>query len=181
MNTSDLLEPVRRLAREAGRAILEIYERPHAAAVSRKADDSPLTAADLAAHRVIAAGLGELTPALPVLSEEGAIVAWEERRAWRRYWLVDPLDGTKEFIGRNGEFTVNIALIEDGVPVLGVVHVPVHDRCYAGGANLGAARHEGGAAGRPIQAAALDAGRSLRVVASRRHSGEVLGRWLEAA
>lgn len=180
MTSSDLLEPVRRLACEAGRAILDIYERPQAPEVSRKADDSPLTAADLAAHRVIAAGLRELTPTLPLVSEESAVPAWEERRTWRRYWLVDPLDGTKEFIGRTGEFTVNIALIEDGVPVLGVVHVPVRGLCYTGDGQ-GAMLHEDSAPGRPIRASALDVERTLRVVASRRHGAGVLERWLEAA
>src|SRR5690606_23118369 len=181
MNTSALLESVQRIAREAGRAILEVYEHPEAPEVSRKADDSPLTAADLAAHRVIAAGLRELDPALPVLSEEAAVRPWEERRNWRRYWLVDPLDGTKEFIRRTGEFTVNIALIEEGVPVLGVVYAPVTGLCYAGGAGLGATRAEGEGPARPISTGALDTGRPLRVVASRRHGSDALKSWLDAA
>src|SRR5690606_5708507 len=100
--------------------------------VERKADASPLTAADLAAHHLIIDALAALTPDLPVLSEEAANIPWEERQLWSRYWLVDPLDGTREFIKRNGEFTVNIALIDEGVPVLGVVYVPVLDLLYCG-------------------------------------------------
>ncbi len=111
------------LARRAGAAILEIYAGTFA--VEHKGDDSPLTAADMAAHRIIVDGLRALTPDIPVLSEESSDIAWPVRRAWDRYWLVDPLDGTREFIKRNGEFTVNIALIENHAPVLGVVLTPV--------------------------------------------------------
>ncbi len=100
-------------------------------AVERKDDNSPLTAADLAAHRAIVDGLHVLTPQIPVLSEESAVQAgWDERRRWARYWLVDPLDGTREFVKRNGEFTVNIALIHEHKPVLGVVLAPALDELY---------------------------------------------------
>lgn len=117
------------LAREAGEAIMRIYAGDFA--VERKGDNSPLTAADLAAHRSILAGLNALAPAIPVLSEESAEqAAWSVRRTWTRYFLVDPLDGTREFVKRNGEFTVNIALIEDHAPVLGVVHAPALDETY---------------------------------------------------
>jgi len=117
------------IARTAGRAILEIYESDFA--VQRKEDNSPLTAADLAAHRAILDGLHVLTPQIPILSEESAEqAAWDVRRQWIRYWLVDPLDGTREFVKRNGEFTVNIALIEEHRPVLGVVFAPVLDEMY---------------------------------------------------
>src|SRR5690606_5206443 len=114
-------------------------------------------------------------------SEEAADIAWETRRAWPRYWLVDPLDGTKEFIGRNGEFTVNIALIDGGVPVLGVVYVPVRDLCYWGGQGIGAFRRQGGEAPLAIRTAAVRGDRPLRAVASRRHGGEALEAWLAAA
>jgi 3'(2'), 5'-bisphosphate nucleotidase len=116
------------LAREAGAAIMQIYAGDFA--VERKGDDSPLTAADLAAHRTIVAGLAKLTPQIPVLSEESADVDWPERAAWTRYWLVDPLDGTREFVKRNGEFTVNIALIDRHAPVLGVVYAPAIEEMY---------------------------------------------------
>ena len=119
-------QPVLDLARLAGDAILAIYRRNFD--VEYKDDRSPLTEADLAAHRILAAGLAALTPSLPVLSEESVqSVPKARRRGWSRYWLVDPLDGTKEFIKRNDEFTVNIALIDDGVPVFGVVYAPALD------------------------------------------------------
>jgi len=117
------------LARDAGAAIMRVYAGDFA--VEHKDDDSPLTAADLAAHRVIVDGLRVLTPSIPVLSEESAEQArWDERRSWTRYWLVDPLDGTREFVKRNGEFTVNIALIEAHRPVLGVVYAPALEELY---------------------------------------------------
>lgn len=110
------------IARRAGDAIMAVYEQGFS--VDFKADHSPLTAADLAAHRCIADGLARLSPKLPLLSEEGAQIPWSVRQHWHRYWLVDPLDGTREFVKRNGEFTVNIALIEDGIPVMGVIQAP---------------------------------------------------------
>ena len=112
----------------AGEAMLEIYAQDFE--VEFKSDDSPLTAADKASHEIIVAAL-EKTP-YPVLSEESGSISYEERRQWETYWLVDPLDGTKEFIKKNGEFTVNIALVENGVPVMGVVYVPVKDTLYFG-------------------------------------------------
>lgn len=121
--TPDIHEAVIAIAREAASAILQVYERGFE--VEHKADHSPLTQADLAAHRVIAEGLHRLTPGLPLLSEEGAHVPWSVRQDWPTYWLVDPLDGTREFVKRNGEFTVNIALIEDHRPVFGVILAPV--------------------------------------------------------
>lgn len=120
---ADLLEPVRALAEAAGRAILEIYQTDFG--VEHKDDQSPLTAADLAAHRVISEGLRQITPDWPILSEESRHAPFSERASWSRFWLVDPLDGTREFVKRNGEFSVNIALIESGRPILGVVHAPV--------------------------------------------------------
>lgn len=121
--SADLAAAACALARRAGEAILAVYATDFE--VAHKDDASPLTRADLAAHGILAAGLAALPPGLPVLSEEAATeVPAAERRHWRRYWLVDPLDGTREFIRRNDEFTVNIALVEDGVPVLGVVHAP---------------------------------------------------------
>ncbi len=111
------------IAQRAAAAILEVYGRDFA--VTHKDDRSPLTAADLAAHNIIVAALCELDPDLPVLSEESANIPWSERSRWSRYWLVDPLDGTREFVKRNGEFTVNIALIENREPIIGIVQTPV--------------------------------------------------------
>jgi 3'(2'), 5'-bisphosphate nucleotidase len=173
----DLLDPVVALAAEAGRAIVEVYERDDHG-VSHKDDASPLTEADLASHRIIVEGLRALTPAVPVLSEESAGTPWAERQSWSRYWLVDPLDGTKEFIKRNGEFTVNIALIEQGQPVLGVVYVPVAGHAYLGLANSGAWKQERGARS-AIRTAPIKGGRPLRVVASRTHRGADLDAWLD--
>jgi 3'(2'), 5'-bisphosphate nucleotidase len=125
------------LAREAAAKILEVYESEFA--VQHKDDRSPLTAADLASHRCILAGLERLSPDIPVLSEESAEdVPALVRREWKRLWLVDPLDGTREFVKRNGEFTVNIALIDDGVPVFGVVQQPVTGALWWGARGVGA-------------------------------------------
>ena len=127
------------LSEAAGAKILEIYaDETRFEVVDFKADDSPLTMADKAAHEVIAAGLAQLTPDVPVLSEEGKAIPYDTRRHWQQFWLVDPLDGTKEFIKRNGEFTVNIALISAGKPIMGVVHVPVQGTTYYGEVEKGA-------------------------------------------
>lgn len=127
-----MLEAICQLAREAGDAIMQVYDGKKPMEVTNKVDDSPVTAADIAAHQVIVRGLQALAPEIPVLSEEDP-PAWEVRQNWQRYWLVDPLDGTKEFIKGNGEFTVNIALIENGKPVLGVVYAPVLKVMYFAG------------------------------------------------
>lgn len=141
---------LRALARRAGAAIIDIYSGTFS--VKRKADDSPLTAADMAAHRIIVDGLRALTPDIPVLSEESADIDWPIRASWPRHWLVDPLDGTREFVKRNGEFTVNIALIEDHAPVLGVVLAPVGGELYYASSDTGAFVERGpGAMPRPIE------------------------------
>jgi 3'(2'), 5'-bisphosphate nucleotidase len=130
-------ELVAALCRRAGRAIMEVY-REDDFGTRLKLDRSPVTLADLAAHRVLVDGLGELTPGLPVLSEESDDIPWSERRRWGAHWLVDPLDGTKEFVKRNDEFTVNVALIRDHKPVMGVVHAPVFGTTYWAVDGLGA-------------------------------------------
>ena len=153
------------LAREAGEAIMRVYAQDFA--VETKDDDSPLTAADMAAHRIIVAGLTALTPDIPVLSEEDAGIAWETRRTWTRLWLVDPLDGTREFVKKNGEFTVNIALIEDGESTLSVVHAPALDYLVHAERGVGAFLREAGT-DVPI-ASTRPAAAPLRVAASRSH------------
>ena len=165
------LDKVVELARDAGRRILEIYETDFA--VEQKDDRSPLTAADMAAHNAIIAGLGILTPDLPVLSEESASIPFEERASWSRYWLIDPLDGTREFIKRNGEFTVNIALIEDGLPVMGVVYVPVSGVAYYACAGHGAYKQGQGDEPRRIHARRLGEG-PITVAGSRSHASDTL-------
>jgi 3'(2'), 5'-bisphosphate nucleotidase len=159
------------IARAAGAEIMQIYSSGDFGTRS-KTDNSPLTEADLRAHRLIVGRLGTLTPAIPVLSEESATVAFSERARWSRYWLVDPLDGTKEFLSRNGEFTVNIALIEHHVPVLGVVYAPARDVLYEGTA-AGAFRTTGDGP-RDRIAVAARAATPLRVVGSRSHRGDSL-------
>lgn len=155
------------IARAAGAAIMSVYAG--AFDVARKADASPVTAADLAAHRVIVDGLARLTPDIPVLSEESTdAVAAGERRGWRRMWLVDPLDGTREFVKRNGEFSVNIALIEDGVAVFGVIQAPVDGALWHGAPGHGAWRRSG-ETDRPIRARRVPGAGPMRVAASRSH------------
>lgn len=131
--TPTLIHDLIKVARRAGEAIMAIYQirDSEGYAIQQKTDLSPLTAADLAAHRLIMEALPHLLP-FPIISEEGALADYTERASWDSYWLVDPLDGTKEFIAGNGEFTVNIALVQDGRPRLGVVHVPVTDITYVG-------------------------------------------------
>jgi 3'(2'), 5'-bisphosphate nucleotidase len=119
------------IAREAGAAIVAIYSASEKIVVQVKADNSPVTAADIAANNIIVPALEKLL-VIPIISEETALPHFDERKNWQAYWLIDPLDGTKEFIARTGEFTVNIALIKHGMPVLGVVHVPVTDETYVG-------------------------------------------------
>lgn len=163
---SALLGPVADLAADAGYRIMEVYRREFS--ISHKEDLSPLTEADMAAHDAIFAGLGILTPELPVLSEEDAAIAFAEREKWRTYWLVDPLDGTREFIKRNGEFTVNIALIRDHRPVLGVVHVPVSGVSYYAYAGGGAWKRESGKAAQRIHTRPYRGGR-ITVAGSQSH------------
>lgn len=169
------LPAVLALVRRAGEAILPYWRT--GVAVTEKADASPVTTADLAAHRVLAEGLAALDPAVPVLSEEDADIPLATRAGWRRWWLVDPLDGTKEFIAGSEEYTVNVALVEAGRVVFGVVGIPADGRCYYGGAGLGAWRVEGGAAPRAIQVRHAPEG-PFTVVASRRHGSPAQARLL---
>lgn len=167
--SSELREATIDIARTAAAAIMEIYDGDFA--VQHKGDDSPLTAADMAAHHCIVDALARLTPDIPVLSEESAHeVPAARRRQWSRMWLVDPLDGTREFVKRNGEFTVNIALIEDGEPVFGVVQAPVTGVLWHGGRGMGAQRRELGGASRDVPLHTRSpAVVPLRVAASRSH------------
>ncbi|MGE0624051.1 MAG: 3'(2'),5'-bisphosphate nucleotidase CysQ [Pseudomonadales bacterium] len=169
------------LVQAAGDAILTIYGTDFD--VETKTDESPLTQADLASHRILAEGLKRLAPELPLFSEEAALPPFELRRTWQRYWLVDPLDGTKEFINRNGEFTVNVALIDGQRPVLGVVGVPVRRQIYVGVEGQGAWRLErvdGGETRLPLHGRPRRDDAPLVVVASRSHGGERLENYLGA-
>lgn len=166
------------IVERAGAAILEVYEGD--IEVTDKDDASPLTQADLAAHEIIVAGLQQATPEVPVVSEESALPEFAERRAWPRYWLVDPLDGTKEFVNRNGEFTVNIALIEGGKAVWGIVGVPVQARIFIGDARRDEAWLLEGGQQRTIRGRKMSAQQDeVVVVASRSHGGERLENYLD--
>jgi len=165
------------IAREAGAAIMEIYAGEFN--VELKGDASPLTCADRASHEVIVKGLHASFPDLPILSEEGRDIPYAERKNWQRFWLVDPLDGTKEFIKRNGEFTVNIALIEGGQVTAGVVHVPALDKTYLGIRGQGSWLTVG--TGDPVRIVAREADHvsGLTVVMSRSHPSPELAAYLE--
>ena len=157
------------LAVSAGQAILAFYEQTDPG-VTYKDDDSPLTRADLASHHLLVKGLRALTPGVPVLSEESAAIPHETRRSWTRYWLVDPLDGTKEFLKRREEFTVNVALIEGEAPVLGVVHAPALGVTYAAARGGGATKQQHRRPPEPIRVSDYRAG-GLKMVVSRSHGG----------
>ncbi|MEX2335015.1 MAG: 3'(2'),5'-bisphosphate nucleotidase CysQ [Pseudohongiella sp.] len=177
----DLLHSVIHVAEQAGAEIMTVYRRSTGFEVASKADDSPLTEADTRAHQHIERSLLALVPGIPVLSEESALQPFAVRQQWARYWLIDPLDGTREFVSRNGEFTVNIALIEQGRPVLGVVHVPVTGVTYSAltqGGDAGAWRQSEPISVRQLPAYDAWADVTLNVVASRRHGGEQLARVL---
>ncbi len=175
---AELTRQLIRLVERAGDAILEIYQTDFS--VDFKADDSPLTQADLAAHRIIAAELAELTPQVPLLSEESSPPSFEERKRWSRYWLVDPLDGTKEFVNKNGEFTVNIALIDGHRPVFGVVGVPVQGLVYTGDLERGEAHRYRGGERETLNGRAMGDDQPLVIVASRSHGGERLEAYVDA-
>jgi 3'(2'), 5'-bisphosphate nucleotidase len=157
-----LLPEVCRLAEAAGQAILPFY-RQKSLPIQLKADASPLTEADLAAHHLILQGLQELTPGIPLLSEESSDIPYAQRQVWRHFWLVDPLDGTREFIEGSGQFTVNIALIEEGIPILGAVHAPALGLTYKAAQKLGAYKGDERIWARPPAQA------PWQVVASRSH------------
>lgn len=169
-----MLDKICQLAREAGVAIMQVYDGQKPLEATHKSDDSPVTAADIAAHTIILQGLQTLTPEIPVLSEEDP-QTWETRQSWDRYWLVDPLDGTKEFLKRNGEFTVNIALIEKGKAVLGVVYAPVLNVMYSAAEGKAWKEENGGVRN---QIHVRDA-RPPLVVISRSHGDDELKEYLQ--
>ncbi len=168
MHYSSILPDLIKIADEASEKVLHIYQTDFK--VNYKEDKSPITAADLAANDVIVHGLHRLTPDIPVLSEEGAEIPWEERKTWRRFWLIDPIDGTRDFTQRTGEFTVNIALIEDGEPIMGVVTAPALQEAYWGVKGEGAYKRDRTGHTHPIRVA--EPREPLRVVASKNHLNE---------
>jgi 3'(2'), 5'-bisphosphate nucleotidase len=177
--TLQLRDSLIALAKQAGAAIMDVYEGDDRKdfGATTKIDNSPLTQADLRAHEIIVAGLHAFAPQWPVLSEESADIPYTERARWKTYWLVDPLDGTKEFVSRNGEFTVNIALIHDHAPAFGVVYIPALDTLYVGGAGQGAFKQIDNGSLVAIKPT-IPAHTLPRVVGSRSHRGELLDTYL---
>lgn len=165
MNHEAILDSLLKIADTASQKVMEIYQTDFQ--VHTKDDSSPITAADLASHHVIVGGLMALTPDIPILSEESAKAPWEERRNWTCFWLVDPIDGTKDFTNRTGEFTVNIALIEDNEPVMGVVTAPALNEAYWGIRGKGAWKR--GADGSIRKLEVVDPPQAIRTVASKNH------------
>ena len=175
--TQQMIDQVINISHVAGAAILEVYGQEFK--VMEKEDTSPLTQADLASHVIIRDQLRALTPNIPLLSEESAALDFETRSQWREYWLVDPLDGTKEFVKRNGEFTVNIALIRDHQPVFGVVYVPVTGVTYWGVTDVGARRVDASGQATSISIRTPCAN-PVAVVGSRSHANPILEKHLSA-
>ncbi|MGF1671623.1 MAG: 3'(2'),5'-bisphosphate nucleotidase CysQ, partial [Balneolaceae bacterium] len=167
-----MIEEISEIAIKAGHAILEYYKED--VIVERKDDNSPLTKADMAAHYIITDSLKKLTPDIPIISEEGGVADFDVRKKWERFWLVDPLDGTKEFIKKNDEFTVNIALIENGNPVIGVVYIPAKDILYAGHKENGSYKKVNKSDWIRIYSKKPDLSKPVTVVASRSHGSDDL-------
>ncbi len=172
----ELLPEVCELAQLAGKKILDIYSTDFE--VKYKDDESPLTTADNESHNIIVSGLVRLTPDIPIISEESCSIPFSVRSLWKTYWLIDPLDGTKEFINKNDEFTVNIALIEDGSPVLGVVDVPVYNTTYIAGKGIGCRKIDGEVNSR-VNVRKCDKDGEVLVVGSRSHPTEETKSFLE--
>jgi 3'(2'), 5'-bisphosphate nucleotidase len=178
--------PLLELGRAAGESICQHYDAPASGDFEAKGDDSPLTLADLASHRLLVDGLHTLAPSIPVLSEESAEADIARRQTWERYWLVDPLDGTREFLARTGEFTINVALIDNHRPVLGMLYLPLEREAYVGIPEIGAQRYRAGEGNswdeQALATRPLRTGQTLQVLASRRHMGARLDAhlaWLE--
>ncbi|MDX2321800.1 MAG: 3'(2'),5'-bisphosphate nucleotidase CysQ [Moritella sp.] len=169
-----LVSRINDIAVAAGQEILEIYQRDFH--VDMKDDNSPVTEADIAANDIIVASLRTITPDIPILSEEGASIPWDERKQWQTFWLVDPLDGTKEFIKRNGEFTVNIALVHNQQPILGVVYAPVLDKLYYTTSEGAFLLHDGNTT--KLSALPIPDNDPVKVVGSRSHASPEMALYL---
>lgn len=172
---TSFLQEIIAIAKAAGIEILKYHNEKLPLGIKHKHDDSPVTLADLAAHNIIKAGLAAITPDIPLLSEEGPDIPFEQRGQWQTYWLVDPLDGTREFILNSGQFTVNIALIHDHRPILGVIYVPLKDRVYAGASSIPSFKEEEGSV-QPLKVRALKPNEELIIVSTRRELHEQLQR-----
>ncbi len=166
-----------RIAKYAGKEIMKIYNSK-SINYTLKSDNSPLTDADIASHAVITNGLTGIDSNIPILSEESENITWRERKAWSRYWLVDPLDGTKEFINKNGEFTVNIALIDKHTPMIGVVYAPASDQLWIGNKYQSLAMKIINNKSEIIRARSCSQGEKLKIVVSRSHVNNRLNEYL---
>lgn len=181
-----LVHPLIELCSIAGEAICAHYISAESGQYESKRDQSPLTRADLDSHAIILSGLEDMDRDIPILSEESTTIDFAQRSAWQKYWLVDPLDGTREFLDRTGEFTINIALVEDHRPVLGLLYLPLEKKAYLGIPGAGAQCYEFSSGGkwqaRPLQTRQLRSDEPLTILASHRHRGRRLGsvlEWLE--
>ncbi len=186
-NLEQLVPPLIDLCEQAGAAICRHYHAPGELQIEAKADDSPLTRADIDSHHLLRKGLAKLTPDWPVLSEESSAEHTSQRHQWRRYWLVDPLDGTKEFVAGTGEFTINVALIVDHRPVLGLLYLPLTQQAYVGipgnWARCYQRDQDGNWGWQAIHSRLLLPGQPVAVLASRRHRGQALAKcldWIES-
>jgi len=182
LENTELINTINDIATLAGHEIMAVYTNAGSIAVRNKEDDSPLTEADTRANDLICTALQQLTPGIPILSEETTLTPFAQRQHWQEYWIIDPLDGTKEFIDRNGEFTVNIALIRNGAPVLGVVHAPVSGTSWFGVIGLGAWKRGENSALEHIKTRAFEGEliqSTIKVVASRRHGSVALESMLD--
>ena len=169
----DELNKLIEISINAGRAIMDIYKTDFN--FEKKSDQSPLTAADLCSHEIILDSLSKLSPKIPILSEESLDIPITERSSWDEYWLIDPLDGTKEFINRNGEFTTNIALMKKNKPVFGIIHAPYLNQTYWGGESIGSYYLEGDSASDVVKInASLKSSKEIRIVSSRSHPSDDL-------
>jgi len=172
-----LIEKVLKLSKDAGELILDIY-KDYNSNFELKEDKSPLTAADIASHNLIVEGLKNLTPSLPIISEEDSSIHFKVRSSWNQYWLIDPLDGTKEFLNKNDEFTVNIALINKNEPIFGVIYIPVSGKTYWGAIEQGSFLIKRSGTQKSISVA-KNTDKKLRIVTSRSHASKELGNFLE--
>lgn len=168
----DYRQPLLELCASAGEEIAAIYRSPEAVAVERKDDNSPITIADQRSNSILLAGLTEFGDGYPILSEESNMPEWRERAQWQRYWLVDPLDGTREFVSRTGDFTINIALVSNHQPVLGMIYLPLERVAYFGVPGWGALRLEGGESF-SLEPRVADVESEL-IATNRRHRGEAM-------
>ena len=180
MNINEELLKISNISVEAGRIILDFYNKN--LNITFKADESPLTQADLASNKLITDTIKKITPNIPILSEE-EFIEWDVRKEWKKYWLIDPLDGTKEFIKKNGEFTVNIALIENNRPILGVIYAPVSNELYFAKKNFGSFKILTSKQLNTLDNAKkisikINKTNKVNIIGSRSHSNPILNKWV---